>query len=109
MAATKPVRRLYELGYGRSGDKGSIANVSVIARSSEAYAEIKRKISAERVKQHLGSLVQGNVERFELDNIEALNFVLHDALDGGATRSLRLDGLGKSLAGAVLYMLVDEE
>jgi hypothetical protein len=105
----QPVRRLYELAFGRAGDKGNIANVSVIARSPEDYAEIKTKITAERVKQHLGSLVQGKVERFELDNIEALNFVLHDALAGGATRSLRLDGLGKSLAGAVLYMPVDEE
>jgi hypothetical protein len=109
MAQTKPVRRLYELAYGRAGDKGNIANVSVIARSPEAYSEIKAKISAERVRTHLGSLVQGQVERFELDNIEALNFVLHDALDGGATRSLRLDGLGKSLGGAVLYMPVDED
>jgi hypothetical protein len=108
MAQAKPMRRLYELAYGRSGDKGNIANVSVIARSPEAYTEIKEKITAERVKQHLGSLVQGPVERFALDNIEALNFVLHDALDGGATRSLRLDGLGKSLAGAVLYMPVEE-
>jgi hypothetical protein len=109
MAQVKSVRRLYELAYGRSGDKGNIANVSVIARSPKAYAEIKAKITAERVKKHLGLLVQGKVERFELDNIEALNFVLHDALDGGATRSLRLDGLGKSLAGAVLYMPVDEK
>jgi hypothetical protein len=109
MAQDKPVRHLYELAYGRSGDKGNIANVSVIARSSEAYTEIKAKVTAERVKKHLGPLVQGRVERFELDNIEALNFVLHGALDGGATRSLRLDGLGKSLAGAVLYMPVDEE
>jgi len=109
MAEMKPVRRLYELAYGRSGDKGNVANVSVIARSPEAYDEIKAKITADRVKQHLGPLVQGNVERFDLDNIEALNFVLHDALDGGATRSLRLDGLGKSLAGAVLHMPVDEE
>jgi hypothetical protein len=100
---------LYELAYGRAGDKGNIANVSVIARSPEAYTVIKAKITAERVKRHLGALVQGAVERFELDNIEALNFVLHDALDGGATRSLRLDGLGKSLAGATLYMPVDEE
>ena len=109
MAQDKPVRRLYELAYGRSGDKGNIANVSVIARSPEAYAEIKAKITAERVKKHLGPLIQGKVERFELDNIEALNFVLHDALDGGATRSLRIDSLGKTLAGAVLYMPVDEE
>jgi hypothetical protein len=108
MPQGKQVRRLYELAYGRSGDKGNIANVSVIARSPAAYVEIKEKITAERVKKHLGPLVQGWVERFELDNIEALNFVLHDALDGGATRSLRLDGLGKSLAGAVLYMPVGE-
>ena len=109
MTQLKPVRRLYELAYGRSGDKGNIANVSVIARSAAAYVETKEKITAERVKKHLGALVRGQVERFELDNIEALNFVLHDALDGGATRSLRIDGLGKTLAGALLYMPVDEE
>ncbi len=102
------VRRLYDLAYGRAGDKGNIANVSVIARSPEAYAEIKAKITAERVKAHLGPLVRGRVERFALDNIEALNFVLYDALDGGATRSLRLDALGKSLAGAVLHMPLDD-
>ncbi len=102
-------RRVYDLAYGRAGDKGNIANVSVIARSASTYAELREKVTAERVKTHLGPLVRGRVERFELDNIEALNFVLHDALDGGATRSLRLDGLGKSLAGAVLYMPVDEE
>jgi hypothetical protein len=102
-------RRLLDLAYGREGDKGNIANVSVIARSPEAYAEIKRLVTAERVKAHLGPLVRGRVERYELDNIEALNFVLYDALDGGATRSLRLDGLGKSLAGAVLYLPLDEK
>lgn len=109
MAKMKPIRRLYELAFGRSGDKGNIANVSVIARSPAAYVEIKEKITAERVQKHLGSLVQGRVERYDLDNIEALNFVLHGALDGGATRALRLDGLGKSLAGALLYMPVDEK
>jgi hypothetical protein len=102
-------RRVYDLAYGREGDKGNIANVSVVARSSAAYTELKRTVTAERVKAHLGSLVRGRVERFELDNIEALNFVLHDALDGGATRSLRIDGLGKTLVGAVLYMPIDEE
>jgi hypothetical protein len=102
------VRRLYELAYGRAGDKGDIANVSVIARTPEAYAEIKAKVTAERVKAHLGELVKGRVERFELDNIHAVNFVLYDALDGGATRSLRLDSLGKSLAGAVLYIPLDD-
>lgn len=103
-----PVRRLFDLAYGRAGDKGNIANVSVIARSPLAYILIKEQVTAERVKAHLGPLVRGRVERFDLDNIEALNFVLYDALDGGATRSLRLDALGKSLAGAVLYLPIDD-
>ena len=101
-------RRLYDLAYGRSGDKGNIANISVIARSPEAYQELKAKLTAERVKAHLGDLVLGEVVRYELDNIEALNFVCYDALDGGGTRSLRIDPLGKSLAGALLYMAWDE-
>jgi hypothetical protein len=102
-------RRVFDLAYGRSGDKGDIANVSVIARSPESYAELKAKLSAERVKRALGDLVRGSVVRYELDNIEALNFVLYQALDGGATRSLRLDPLGKSLAGAVLYLPIDQD
>ncbi len=100
-------RTLYDLAYGRSGDKGDIANISVIARTPEAYAELKAQLTAERVKKYFGSMVQGDVIRYELDNIEALNFVLHGALDGGATRSLRLDGLGKSLAGILLAMSWD--
>ena len=98
------MRRLYDLAYGRSGDKGDLVNISVIARTPEAYQEIKAKLTAERVKAHYGDLVQGDVRRYELDNIEALNFVLEGALDGGGTRSLRIDPLGKSLAGALLYM-----
>ncbi|MDQ7023968.1 MAG: hypothetical protein Q9P44_00230 [Anaerolineae bacterium] len=101
-------KRLYDLAYGRSGDKGNIANISVIARSPEAYQEIKAKLTAERVKTHLDDLVLGDVVRYDLDNIEALNFVCHDALDGGGTRSLRIDPLGKSLAGALLYMVWDD-
>jgi hypothetical protein len=97
-------KRLYDLAYGRTGDKGDIANISIIARTPEAYAELKAKLSAERVKSHLGELVKGKVVRYEMDNIEALNFVCYAALDGGGTRSLRIDPLGKSLAGALLYM-----
>jgi len=103
------VRRVFDLAYGRAGDKGDIANISIIARTPEAYVELKTKLTAERVKAQLGPLVRGRVLRYELDNIEALNFVLYQALDGGATRSLRLDPLGKSLAGAVLYLPLDEE
>ena len=101
-----PVRRVFDLAYGRAGDKGDIANISVIARTPDAYAELKAKLTAERVRARLGALSRGPVERYELDNIEALNFVLHRALDGGATRSLRIDGLGKSLAGVILSMPV---
>lgn len=98
------MKRLYDLAYGRAGDKGDISNISVIARTPEAYQELKAKLTPERVKEHLGDLVRGEVVRYELDNIEALNFVCHQALDGGGTRSLRIDNLGKSLAGALLYM-----
>ncbi|MFN8373287.1 MAG: hypothetical protein U0694_10490 [Anaerolineae bacterium] len=97
-------KRLYNLAFGRSGDKGNIANISVIARSPQAYQDIKAKLTAARVKEYFGELVKGDVVRYELDNIEALNFVLYDALDGGGTRSTRIDPLGKSLAGALLYM-----
>jgi hypothetical protein len=101
-------KRLYDLAYGRTGDKGDIANISIIARTPEAYAELKSKLTTERVKEQLGELVKGKVVRYEMDNIEALNFVCYAALDGGGTRSLRIDPLGKSLAGALLYMEWDE-
>ncbi len=101
------MRRVYDLAYGRAGDKGNIANMSVIARSPEAYAILKAQLTAARVKAHLGDLVRGEVVRYELDNLEALNFVCYDALDGGGTRSLRIDPLGKSLAGAILYMEIE--
>lgn len=97
-------QRVYDLAYGRAGDKGNIANMSVIARTPEAYAILKEQLTAERVKAHLGELVRGQVVRYELDNIQAFNFVCYEALDGGGTRSLRIDPLGKSLAGAILYM-----
>ncbi|TVR18564.1 MAG: hypothetical protein EA396_14610 [Anaerolineaceae bacterium] len=101
-------KRLYDLAFGRSGDKGDIANISIIARDSAAYRTLKTHLTAERVHDYFGDMVRGEVIRYELDNIEALNFVLHGALDGGGTRSLRIDGLGKSLAGALLYMEWDE-
>jgi hypothetical protein len=102
------MRRVFDLAYGRTGDKGNIANISVIARSSDDYAFLKTWLTAEKVKAHLGDLVHGKVVRYDLDNLEAFNFVCYDALDGGGTRSLRIDPLGKSLAGAVLYMVVED-
>lgn len=102
-------KRVYDLAFGRSGDKGDILNVSVIARSSDAYQELKQKLTAEKVKSHMAELVKGEVVRYDLDNIEAFNFVMYGALDGGGTRSLRIDGLGKSMAGAVLYIPLDDD
>jgi hypothetical protein len=99
---------LYDIAFGRSGDKGNIANISVIARTPEAYQALKAQLTAERVAAFFGPLVQGPVLRYDLDNIEALNFVLHKALDGGGTRSARVDPLGKSLAGLLLSMNWDE-
>jgi hypothetical protein len=101
-------RTLFDLAYGRAGDKGDIANISLIARTSPDYAELKAHLTAARVKLYFGTMVRGEVVRYELDNIEALNFVLHGALDGGATRSLRIDALGKSLAGLLLAMAWDD-
>jgi hypothetical protein len=103
------MRRVYDLAYGRAGDKGNIANISVIARSPQAYQFLKGWLTAERVKAALGDLVKGRVVRYELDNLEAFNFVCYEALDGGGTRSLRIDPLGKSLAGAVLYIELPED
>ena len=100
-------QRVYDLAYGRAGDKGNIANMSVIARTPEAYTILKEQLTAQRVKAHLGELVRGDVVRYELDNIQAFNFVCYEALDGGGTRSLRIDPLGKSLAGAILYMEIE--
>jgi hypothetical protein len=100
-------RRLIELAHARSGDKGDRCNIGVIARKPEYYPILVRELTAERVKAWFGELCTGKVERFELDNLEALNFVLHGALDGGALRSLRLDRQGKSYGFALLRMEVD--
>ena len=105
-------RRLYDLGCGyRAGDKGDISNIALFADDREVYELIRTEVTAERVKAHFGRLVRGPVERYEAPNVLALNFVLHDALGGGAPRSLRADNLGKTLGGALvrLEIAVPEE
>jgi hypothetical protein len=99
--------RLLDVAHARSGDKGDTANVGVIARREEWYPVLARHLTAERVRHHVGTLVTGPVERFELPNLWALNFLLHGALDGGGTRSLRVDAQGKVLSTAVLRLLLD--
>lgn len=99
--------RLIEIAHARSGDKGDMANIGLIARKQEHYPVLLREVTAERIKQHFGNRCRGPVERFELPNIGALNFLLHEALGGGGTLSLRADAQGKTLGAALLRMEVD--
>lgn len=103
---------LAEVARARSGDKGDLANLALFAPSDELYRAFLREVTEERVRTHFGRFVRGPVERFEVPNVRALNFVLHEALDGGAARSLRSDPLGKSFGSLLLRMRVtlsDEE
>jgi hypothetical protein len=99
--------QLREIAHARSGDKGDDANIGLIARKPEYYPELAAQVTAERVKDHFRELCRGNVERYELPNLHALNFVLHQALDGGGTVSLRTDAQGKTLSAALLRMEVE--
>ena len=100
-------KRLVELVHARSGDKGDIANIALFAPDRATYDLLLREVTAERVRNHFEGIVLGNVERYEASNVLALNFVLHGALDGGASRSLRSDALGKSLSSALLRMQIE--
>ena len=98
---------LVHLAHARSGDKGDVANVGVIAYEPDHYDLLVREVTAERVAAHFGTLIEGRVERYEMPNIHALNFVLHRALDGGGTVSLLTDAQGKVLSTALLRMEVE--
>lgn len=98
---------LLKLAHARSGDKGDTANVGVIALRDEYYPLMVREVTAERVKEHFGSMVRGNVERYELPNLNALNFLLHESLGGGGTLSLMTDAQGKTFSTALLRMFID--
>lgn len=102
-----PVVKLLEIAYGRSGDKGNASNVGIIARHPDVYPFLCDVLTTERVKNHMKNVCKGDVERFELPNIGALNFLLHDSLGGGGTVSLKLDAQGKTHASQVLRMDVD--
>ena len=104
--------QLVKLAHARSGDKGDTANVGLIALNDEIYPILVREVTAERVKEHFGDMVKGDVERFELPNLKALNFLLHGSLGGGGTLSLMTDAQGKTFSTALLRMnleLSDEE
>ncbi|HEX7574724.1 MAG TPA: hypothetical protein VF514_16675 [Bacteroidota bacterium] len=101
--------RLLDIAHARSGDKGDTANVGVIARRPEYYPVLVKYLTAERVRSHFAGIALGRVERFELPNLGALNFLLHEALGGGGTRSLKNDAQGKTLGSAMLRMELDIE
>jgi hypothetical protein len=102
------VKRLYDIVHARAGDKGEASNIAVFCYRQEDYPRLLMWLSAERVKAFMGDLVLGPVERYPVESLCAINFVLHDALRGGVTRSLALDPHGKSLSSALLAMpLVD--
>lgn len=96
--------RLYALAHARSGDKGDTVNVGVIARRPEFWDLIRTRVTAARVRRHFEGMITGGVERFELPNLNALNFLLHGALDGGGTVSLMTDAQGKTFSTAMLRM-----
>ena len=98
---------LTKLAHARSGDKGDTANVGLIALQDEIYPILVREVTAEKVKEHFGEIVKGEVERFELPNLSALNFLLHESLGGGGTLSLMTDAQGKTFSTALLRMNVD--
>ncbi len=99
--------QLVKLAHARSGDKGDTANVGVIALKDDYYPLIVREVTEERVKSHFGPMVKGEVERFELPNLCALNFLLHGSLGGGGTLSLMTDAQGKTFSTALLRMFID--
>ncbi len=99
--------KLWDIAHARTGDKGNISNISVIVYDLKQYDMIKQTITAERVKKWFGSQVQGDVLRYEIPQLGALNFVMNDALGGGVTRSTALDKHGKTLGAYLLEMPIN--
>lgn len=99
--------KLIEIAHGRSGDKGNSSNVGIIARHPDIYPFLKKVLTSRVVKNHMRNICKGSVERYELPNIGALNFLLNDSLDGGGTVSLKLDAQGKTHASLLLRMEID--
>ncbi|MBN2731554.1 MAG: hypothetical protein JXR26_03895 [Balneolaceae bacterium] len=102
-----PKVKLIEIAHGRSGDKGDGSNVGIIARHPDVYPFLKEKLTEDIVKEHMKHICKGKVDRYELPNIGALNFVLHESLGGGGTVSLKLDAQGKTHASLLLKMDID--
>jgi hypothetical protein len=99
--------RLVDIAHARSGDKGDTANIGLIAKRANDYPLLAKQVTAARVARHFKGMIQGPVERFELPNLHALNFLLHGALDGGGTISLKTDAQGKVFSTALLRMEIE--
>ena len=99
--------KLKEIAHSRTGDKGNISNISLIVYDMKDYETIKKNVTADKVKNWFKDIVKGEVKRYELPNIGALNFVMYNALGGGVTRSLAIDKHGKSLSSALLEMEIE--
>ncbi|MGA7722682.1 MAG: hypothetical protein WCA84_16055 [Ignavibacteriaceae bacterium] len=99
--------KLLNIAHGRSGDKGNAANIGIIAYDNKGYEIIKKYLTVDKVKKHFEGICFGTVERYELPNLRALNFLLNDTLGGGGTVSLKLDAQGKTLAAALLRMEIE--
>ena len=99
--------RLLDIAHARSGDKGDTANVGIIALHERWYPVLAKYVTLDRVAEHFGQAITGDVERYELPNLWALNFLLHGALDGGGTLSLKTDAQGKVFSTALLRMTID--
>ena len=100
---------LNQLAHGRSGDKGDTSNVCVYARDPKDYDFLSRVLTVERVKEHFGDMVKGEITRYDVPSLHGFNFVMKHALGGGATLSLRLDSLGKSMGSAFMRMKIDTD
>ncbi|BAK47393.1 MAG: hypothetical protein LKI32_01890 [Lachnospiraceae bacterium] len=96
--------KLWEIAHSRTGDKGNISNISLIAYDKKDYALLAEKVTPERVKEHFKGIVKGEVVRYDLPQLGAMNFVMYDALGGGVTRSLSVDMHGKGLSSYLLNM-----
>ena len=99
--------KLYRLAHARSGDKGDGSNVGIIAYDDASYGILRSSLTADKVKEHFGGIVQGEVDRYLVPNLRALNFILHDSLGGGGSASLRTDAQGKAHGMALLLMEIE--
>ncbi|MCO5249372.1 MAG: hypothetical protein M9887_10555 [Chitinophagales bacterium] len=101
--------KLIDIASARSGDKNNVCNIGVMARDPKDYPLLKKYLTAELVKEHFGPLIKGAVDRYEWDALESINFVCHEALDGGASRSMRMDTLGKNFSSHLLRLELEVE